>query len=69
MAVRAFVMFPSASTPKPSTLLDWFHITMRITVMANMANMAKSKSLHPPPPDPDVGLTAEVATKLINEPR
>jgi hypothetical protein len=29
-------------------LLDWFHITMRITVMVNMA-----KSLHPPPPDPD----------------
>jgi hypothetical protein len=45
-------------------LLDWFHITMRITVMVNMA-----KSLHPPPPDPDVGLTAEVAMKLINEVR
>ena len=28
-------------------LLDWFHLTMRITVMANMA-----KSLQPPPPDP-----------------
>jgi hypothetical protein len=27
-------------------LLDWFHLTMRITVMANMA-----KSLRPPPPD------------------
>ena len=26
-------------------LLDWFHITMRITVMTNMA-----KSLRPPPP-------------------
>ncbi len=45
-------------------LLDWFHITMRITVMVNMG-----KSLHPPPPDPDVGLTSEVATKLINEVR
>ena len=28
-------------------VLDWFHLTMRITVMANMA-----KSLQPPPPDP-----------------
>jgi hypothetical protein len=35
---------------------------MRITVMAYMA-----KSLHPPPLDPDVGLTTEVATKLTNE--
>jgi len=45
-------------------LLDWFHITMRLTVMVNMA-----KSLHPPPPDPDVSLTPELATKLINEVR
>ncbi|MGH3601124.1 MAG: ISKra4 family transposase [Pseudonocardiaceae bacterium] len=45
-------------------LLDWFHITMRITVMVNMA-----KSLQPPPPDPDIGLTAEVATKLISQVR
>ena len=37
---------------------------MRITVMTNMA-----KSLHPPPLDPDVGLTSEVATKLINKVR
>jgi hypothetical protein len=29
-------------------LLDWFHLTMRITVMANM-----TKSLRPPPPDPE----------------
>ncbi len=29
-------------------LLDWFHLTMRITVMAGMA-----KSLRPPPPDPE----------------
>jgi hypothetical protein len=35
---------------------------MRITVMTNMA-----KSLHPPPPDPDTGLTEEVAAKLITE--
>lgn len=43
-------------------LLDWFVITMRITVMTNMA-----KSLRPPPPDPDLELTAEVSTKLIAE--
>ncbi|MGH3500633.1 MAG: ISKra4 family transposase [Nocardioidaceae bacterium] len=30
-------------------LLDWFHLTMRITVMANMA-----KALPPPAPDPEV---------------
>ncbi len=29
-------------------LLDWFHLTMWITVMANMV-----KSLQPPPPDPE----------------
>ena len=46
-------------------LLDWFHLTMRITVMANMA-----KSLPPPPPDPDftdtspAGLASEVAAQL-----
>jgi hypothetical protein len=45
-------------------LLDWFHITMRITVMTNMA-----KSLQPPTPDPDLELTADVMTKLIAEVR
>ena len=46
-------------------LLDWFHLTMRITVMANMA-----KSLRPPPPDPEfpgtppAGLAGEVAAQL-----
>jgi hypothetical protein len=40
--------------------LDWFHITMRITVMTNMA-----KSLQPPPPDPDLGFSAETVTKLV----
>ena len=47
-------------------LLDWFHITMRITVMTNMA-----KSLRPPPPprDPDLELSAETAAKLITEVR
>jgi hypothetical protein len=43
-------------------LLDWFHITMRITVMTNM-----DKSLYPPPPDPDPELTAEVAAKMITQ--
>ena len=46
-------------------LLDWFHLTMRITVMANMA-----KSLRRPPPDPEfpdeppAGLANEIGTQL-----
>jgi hypothetical protein len=46
-------------------LLDWFHLTMRVTVMANMA-----KSLQPPSPDPQrpgtpsADLAAEVAAQL-----
>jgi hypothetical protein len=53
---------PRFLNPQAEHLLDWFHITMRITVMTNMA-----KSLRPPPPDPDLDLTAEVMTKLIAE--
>jgi hypothetical protein len=41
-------------------LLDWFHITMRLTVMTNMA-----KSLQPPPADPELELTTEAAAKLV----
>jgi hypothetical protein len=41
---------PLYLNPQSEHLLDWFHITMRITVMANMA-----KSLRPPPPDNDIG--------------
>jgi hypothetical protein len=51
---------PLYLNPDSEHLLDWFHITMRITVMTNMA-----KSLQPPPPDPDLELSAETATKLI----
>ena len=46
-------------------LLDWFHLTMRITVMANMA-----KSLRPPrqaqssPDEPPAGLANEIGTQL-----
>ncbi|MGH3499918.1 MAG: ISKra4 family transposase [Nocardioidaceae bacterium] len=40
---------PCYLNPQAEHLLDWFHITMRITVMTNMA-----KSLRPPPPDPDI---------------
>jgi hypothetical protein len=46
-------------------LLDWFHLTMRITVMTNMA-----KSLPAPAPDPEdpgtppVDLVGEVTTQL-----
>jgi hypothetical protein len=38
---------PLYLNPQAEHLLDWFHITMRLTVMTNMA-----KSL-PPPVDPD----------------
>lgn len=55
---------PCYLNPQAEHLLDWFHITMRITVMTNMA-----KSLHPPPPDPDFDLSAGAATKLISEVR
>jgi len=56
---------PLYLNPVAEHLLDWFHITMRITVMANMA-----KSLRPLPPDPDlppsppVDLAAEVGKQL-----
>jgi hypothetical protein len=53
---------PCYLNPDSEHLLDWFHITMRITVMTNM-----TKSLRPPPPDPDLELSAETATKLITE--
>jgi len=52
---------PRYLNPDSEHLLDWFHITMRITVMTNMA-----KSLQPPPPDPEMELTGEVAAKLVN---
>jgi hypothetical protein len=42
-------------------LLDWLHVTMRITVMTTMA-----KSLRSPPPDPDLPPSppADLATQL-----
>lgn len=55
---------PLYLNPHSEHYLDWFHITMRITVMTNMA-----KSLQPPPPDPDLDLTAETATKLVSDVR
>ena len=56
---------PLYLNPNSEHLLDWFHVTMRITVMANMA-----KSLRSPPPDPDfpssppVDLAASVGEEL-----
>ncbi len=56
---------PLYLNPHSEHYLDWFHITMRITVMANMA-----KSLRCPPPDPDlpssppVDLATDVGTQL-----
>ncbi len=52
---------PCYLNPQAEHLLDWFHITMRITVMTNMA-----KSLQPRP-DPDVELSAETVTTLVTE--
>ena len=40
---------PLYLNPQAEHLLDWFHITMRITVITNM-----TKSLRSPPPDPDL---------------
>jgi len=39
---------PRFLNPQAEHLLDWFHITMRLTVMSTMA-----KGLRAPPPDPD----------------
>ncbi len=56
---------PKMLNPQAEHLLDWFHITMRITVMANMA-----KTLRSPPPDPErlpappPDLAADVAGQL-----
>ncbi len=51
------------ASPQAEHLLDWFHITIWITVMTK--NMAKS--LRPPPPDPDLEPSAETATTLVTE--
>ena len=40
---------PLYLNPGAEHLLDWFHVTMRLTVMANMA-----KSIRPLPPEPDL---------------
>jgi hypothetical protein len=56
---------PLYLNPQAEQLLDWFHVTMRLTVMANMA-----KSLRSPPADddlarcPSVDLAASVAKEL-----
>ncbi len=56
---------PLYLNPQAEHVLDWFHVTMRVTVMANMA-----KSLRPLPPDPDlpssppVDLAGEVGKQL-----
>lgn len=56
---------PLYLNPGPEHVLDWFHVTMRFTVMANMA-----KSLRPRPPGPELplaaplDLAAEVAKQL-----
>ena len=57
---------PTFINAQAEHLLDWFHITMRITVMANMAKSLKPRPPHPEGPDdePPVDLAADVATEL-----
>ena len=46
-------------------LLDWFHLTMRITVMANMAKSLPPPLPGPEPPDePPADLAGEISTQL-----
>jgi hypothetical protein len=46
-------------------LLDWFHLTMRITVMANMAKSLPSSPPSPESPDePSASLANEIGTQL-----
>ena len=46
-------------------LLDWFHLTMRITVMANMAKSLPPPLPGPEPPDePPADLAGEIGTHL-----
>jgi len=46
-------------------LLDWFHLTMRITVMANMAKSLPPPLPGPEPPDePPADLAGEIGTQL-----
>ena len=49
---------PLYLNPQSEHLLDWFHITMRITVMANMG-----KSLRRPPPCDDIPETRPGRTR------
>jgi len=51
--------------PQSEHLLDWFHVTMRITVMANMAKSLRPAAPDPdPPPSPPIDPAAEVAKQL-----
>jgi len=53
---------PRFLNPQAERLLDWFHITMRLTVMSTMTN-----GLRGPPPDPDELLPAaqcDLATEV-----
>jgi hypothetical protein len=48
---------PLYLNPEAEHLLDWFHVTMRITVMANMA-----KGLRSAPPDPGLPRSPPIDT-------
>jgi hypothetical protein len=45
-------------------LLDWFHLTMRITVMANMAKSLRPPPDPEPPDEPPGDLANEIGTQL-----
>jgi hypothetical protein len=56
---------PLYLNPQAEHLLDWFHVTMRITVMTTMAKSLRSPPADPDlPPSPPVDLAADVATQL-----
>ena len=56
---------PLYLNPQSEHLLDWFHVTMRITVMANMAKSLRPAAPDPdPPPSPPIDPAAEVAKQL-----
>ena len=55
---------PLYLNPQAEHLLDWFHVTMRLTVMTNMAKGLPSQPSGPDLPPPPVDLAASVGEEL-----
>jgi hypothetical protein len=53
---------PLYLNPEAEHRLDWFHVTMRLTVMTLMA-----KGLRAAPPDADLPASADLATGVVHE--